>query len=68
MEEKNSKIVRNPGVTRKLLKMGCVICDVKPDKEDFDHKKSVFVFVKDEHFDKCFAEINEQISAVKTAE
>ena len=67
MEEKNCKIVRNAGVARKLLKLGCVIVDIKRDKEDETGKKSVFVFKRDEHFDEMFGRINEELAA-RTAE
>ena len=68
MEEKNCKIVRNAGCARRLLKMGCVIVDIKRDKEDETGKKSVFVFKKDAHFDEMFGRINDELNAVKTAE
>lgn len=68
MEEKSCKIVRNPGCARRLLKLGCVICDIKKDKEDETGNKSVFVFKKDEHFDEMFGRINDEINAAKTAE
>ena len=68
MEEKNCKIVRNAGVARKLLKMDCVIVDIKKDKEDETGKKSVFVFKKDAHFDEMFGRINDELNAIKTAE
>jgi hypothetical protein len=68
VEEKSCKIVRNAGVARKLLKMGCVIVDIKRDKEDETGKKSVFVFNKDTHFDEMFGKINDELNAIKTAE
>ena len=68
MEEKNCKIVRNAGCARRLLKLGCVIVDIKKDKEDETGKKSVFVFKKDEYFDEMFTRINDELNAIKTAE
>lgn len=68
MEEKSCKIVRNPGVARKMLKMGCVMVDIKKDKEDETGNKSVFVFKRDAHFDEVFARINDELNAIKTAE
>ncbi|MCM1526691.1 MAG: hypothetical protein NC091_05535 [Bacteroides sp.] len=33
---------------RELLKMGFTIVDLKPDKTDEDHKRSIFVFKNEE--------------------
>lgn len=63
MEEKKAKLVFNAGVVRKLLKAGCRIIDVKADRDNKD--KTVFVFERDEAFEKAFAEINEELKNVK---
>ena len=63
MEEKKAKLVFNAGVARKLLKAGCRIIDVKADRDNKD--KTVFVFERDEAFEKAFAEINEELKKVK---
>ena len=33
---------------RQLLKEGFVITDIKPDKTDVDHKRSIFIFRNEE--------------------
>ena len=44
MEEKNTVIIFTAKKARALLKMGYTLVDIKPDKMDVDHKRSVFVF------------------------
>lgn len=68
MEEKTSKVIRNSGVARNLLRMGCVIIDIKPDKEDPDHKRTVFVFKKDAAFDSAMEEIANNLKARQARE
>ena len=63
--KKEARLVFNCGVTRALLKAGCVIIDVKPDRVNTD--KTVFVFKNDEVFEREFARINKEIAAAKAA-
>lgn len=63
MEEKKAKLVFNAGVVRKLLKAGCRIIDVKADRDNKD--KTVFVFERDEAFEKAFLDINEELKKAK---
>lgn len=63
MEEKRAKLVFNAGVVRKLLKAGCRIIDVKADRDNKD--KTVFVFERDEAFEKAFSDINEELKKAK---
>lgn len=64
---KEAKLIFNAGACRALLKAGCTIIDVKPDREN--PIKSVFVFKNDEHFQAEFERINREIAAAKaTAE
>ena len=63
---KDAKLIFNAGACRSLLKAGCVIIDVKPDRENPD--KSVFVFKNDEHFQKEFERINREIAEAKAAQ
>lgn len=42
--EKNTIIIFTAKKARTLLKMGYTLVDIKPDKMDIDHKRSVFVF------------------------
>ncbi len=63
--KKEAKLIFNAGACRALLKAGCVIIDVKPDREN--PIKSVFVFKNDEHFQQEFERINREIAAAKAA-
>lgn len=54
--KKNFKLVFNPGCARRLLRVGCTISDIKQSKENPD--KTIFVFKRDEIFEKAFAELN----------
>lgn len=63
MEEKKAKLVFNAGIVRKLLKAGCRIIDVKADRDNKD--KTVFVFERDEAFEKAFSDINEELKKAK---
>lgn len=63
--KKDARLVFNAGVARSLLKAGCQIIDVKPDREN--PIKSVFVFKSDEHFWAEFERINKEIAASKEA-
>lgn len=44
MKEKDTVIIFTAKKARTLLKMGYTLVDIKPDKMDIDHKRSVFVF------------------------
>ncbi len=63
---KEARLVFNSGVTRALLKAGCQIIDVKPDRNNTE--KTVFVFKNDEHFQKEFERINKEIAEAKAKE
>lgn len=64
--KKEAKLIFNAGAARSLLKAGCVMIDVKPDREN--PVKSVFVFKADEHFWTEFERINKEIAEAKVAE
>ena len=64
--KKEAKLIFNAGTARSLLKANCQIIDVKPDRENAD--KTVFVFKNDEHFQKEFERINQEIAAAKAAQ
>ena len=66
MEKKDTKLIFNCGVCRKLLKYGCQIVDVKPDHENRD--KTVFVFKKDAVFDEAMERITKTINENKNRE
>ena len=61
--KKESKLIFNMGVARELLRNGCVICDLKPDRENKD--KTVPVFKCDDHFWEEFEKINKAIADTK---
>lgn len=60
---KEYKLVFNAGVSRKLLKMGVPIADIKADRTNKD--KTVFVFKRTPEFETAFAQINEEIAESK---
>ena len=63
---KEAKLIFNAGVCRALLKAGCTIIDVKPDRENSIN--NVFVFKADEHFWEEFERINREIAEAKAAD
>ena len=64
--KKEYKLVFNAGVSRRLLKMGVPIADIKSDRANPD--KTVFVFKRTPEFEAAFAQINREIAETKTAE
>ena len=60
---KEYKLVFNAGVSRKLLKMGVPIADIKADRTNKD--KTVFVFKRTPDFEAAFAQINDEIAESK---
>lgn len=49
-EQKTSKVIRKSYLARQLLAAGNTIIDIKADKDDPEHKRSVFVFRLDDKF------------------
>jgi hypothetical protein len=72
MEYKNkeTKLVFNYGVTRKLLAAGCTMVDIKPDRtnEETGKDRVVHVFKNDELFQREFKRINKEIAEFKAAQ
>lgn len=68
--KKEARLVFNSGVTRALLKAGCTIIDVKPDRTNAEtgKEKTVFVFKNDSLFQENFERINREITAAKMAQ
>ena len=64
--KKEFKLVFNAGVSRRLLKMGVPIADIKSDRTNPD--KTVFVFKRTPEFESAFAQINMEIAQAKVAE
>ena len=69
-KKKETKLVFNYGVTRKLLQAGAQVVDIKPDRENeiTGKDRCVHVFKNDEVFQREFERINKEIAEVKTAE
>ena len=61
MKEKTSKLIFNPGIARNLLHEGCQIIDIKKSKDN--EFATVFVFKKDEHFDKTMSKLMQEKEA-----
>lgn len=68
--KKDTKLVFNYGVTRKLLAAGCTVCDIKPDRENqvTGKDRCVHVFKNDEVFQAEFEKLNREIAASKVAQ
>ena len=64
--KKEARLVFNMGVGRALLKVGCQVIDVKPDRTNPD--KTVLVFKNDELFQEDFERINREIAAAREAD
>jgi hypothetical protein len=64
--KKEYKLVFNAGVSRRLLKMGIPIADIKSDRTNPD--KTVFVFKRTPEFETAFTQINKEIAEAKAAE
>ena len=64
--KKEFKLVFNAGVSRRLLKMGVPIADIKSDRTNPD--KTVFVFKRTPEFEEAFAQINKEIADAKAAD
>ena len=61
--KKDARLIFNMGCGRALLKAGCTVIDVKPDRTNPD--KTILVFKNDEVFEKEFARINKEIAEAK---
>lgn len=64
--KKEARLVFNMGVGRALLKAGCTVIDVKPDRTNTD--KTVLVFKNDEVFEREFSRINKEITEAKVSQ
>ena len=56
-DDVKGKVIRKSQIARQLLHRGAKMIDVKPDRNDPDHKRSVFVFEDTDEFQKVFTEI-----------
>ena len=68
--KKETKLVFNYGVTRKLLQAGATVVDIKPDRENeiTGKDRCVHVFKNDEVFQREFERLNKEIAEAKIAE
>ena len=68
--KKETRLVFNYGVTRKLLAAGCQVVDIKPDRENqiTGKDKCVHVFKNDALFQTEFERINREIAAAREAD
>ena len=64
--KKEYKLVFNAGVTRRLIRMGIPLADIKKDRENPD--KTVFVFKCTPEFEAAFEKINNEIAEMKNHE
>lgn len=63
--KKDARLIFNMGCGRALIKAGCQVVDVKPDRSNPD--KTILVFKNDEKFQQEFERINNEIAAAKSA-
>ena len=65
-DTRKSRLIFDAKIARKLLKMGFVVIDIKPNRENTD--KSIFVFENTEDFRQALALIIDEIKAKKEQE
>ena len=63
---RKSRLIFDARIARKLLKMGFVVIDIKPNRENTD--KSIFVFENTEEFKKSLTQILDEIKIQKESE
>lgn len=60
-DTRKSRLIFDAKIARKLLKMGFVVIDIKPNRENTD--KSIFVFENTEEFKQALTQIIDEIKA-----
>ena len=65
-DTRQSRLIFDAKIARKLLKMGFVVIDIKPNRENTD--KSIFVFENTEEFQNALTQLMDEIKAKKEAE
>jgi hypothetical protein len=65
-DTRKSRLIFDAKIARKLLKMGFVVIDIKPNRENTD--KSIFVFENTEEFKQTLTQIIDEMKAKKTEE
>ena len=63
---RKSRLVFDAKIARKLLKMGYVVIDIKPNRENTD--KSIFVFENTDEFKQALAQIMDEIKVKNESE
>lgn len=58
-DTRKSRLIFDAKIARRLLKMGFVVIDIKPNRENTD--KSIFVFENTEEFKQALARIIDEI-------
>lgn len=58
--EVKGKVIRKAQIARQLLQRGARMIDLKPDRDDPDHKRSVYIFQQDDDFERIFSELIEE--------
>ena len=61
-----SRLIFDAKIARRLLKMGFVVIDIKPNRENTD--KSIFVFENTEAFKRVLTQIMDEIKTKKESE
>ena len=60
-DTRKSRLIFDAKIARKLLKMGYVVIDIKPNRENTD--KSIFVFENTEEFKLALADVMDDVKA-----
>lgn len=60
-DTRKSRLIFDAKIARKLLKMGLVVIDIKPNRENTD--KSIFVFENTEEFRLALSNVMDEIKA-----
>lgn len=63
---RKSRLIFDARIARKLLKMGYVVIDIKPNRENTE--KSIFVFENTEEFKQALAQIMDEIKTKNEVE
>ena len=63
---RKSRLIFDARIARKLLKMGFVVIDIKPNRENTE--KSIFVFENTEEFKQALTQIMDEVKEKKEEE
>lgn len=64
-DEVKGKVIRKAQIARQLLHRGARMIDLKPDRDDPDHKRSVYIFEQNDDFEKIFSSILDENRKVR---